>query len=114
MTVGALFLLSLFFVPLAVSVPTVATAPALVVVGALMMRGARELDWSTVDDALPAFLTMAAMPFTYSIANGISVGIVSWVVLRLLAGRRREVHPAMLVLSLLVVLFHGLGLLAPS
>ena len=72
-----LFMLSLFFVPLVVAVPAVATAPALIVVGALMMRGAREIEWASIDDSLPAFLTVAAMPFSYSIANGISLGIVS-------------------------------------
>ncbi len=109
-TVAGLFLLSLFFVPLIVAVPRVASAPALVVVGALMMQGARRIDWSRADESLPAFLTVVTMPFTYSIANGISVGIVSWVGIRLLAGRIHEVSPLMYALAGLVVAFYGLGL----
>ncbi len=105
--VGLLFLGSLFFVPVAVAVPAVATAPALIVVGALMMRGARELEWSELDEALPAFLAMASMPFTYSIANGISLGIVSYVLIKMLRGKVREVHPVLYLLALLLVLFYA-------
>ena len=101
---------SLFFVPLVVTVPALASAPALIVVGALMMRGARELDWARIDVALLAFLTVAAMPFTYSLANGISSGIASWVWIQVLAGRGRDVHPVMFVLCGLVMLFYGLGI----
>ena len=108
--VALLFLLSLFFVPLIIAVPALATAPALVVVGALMMRGARELEWARIDDSLPAFLTIAAMPFSYSIANGISLGIVSWVWIRVLAGRARDVNPVMFLLCGLLMLFYGLGI----
>lgn len=106
-TVATLFLLSLFLTPVFVAVPAVATAPALVAVGALMMRGAGEVDWTRVDHALPSFLTIATMPLTYSIANGISFGIVSYVGIKLLSGRFREVHPVMYVLGLLLVLFHA-------
>ncbi|MHC4897020.1 MAG: NCS2 family permease, partial [Planctomycetota bacterium] len=105
--VAVLFLLALFFTPLMTSVPLVATAPALIVVGALMMQGARNLDWSRIDEAVPAFLTLAIMPFTYSIANGIAFGIVSYVAIKLLLGRVREVHPLMLVLSVLLVAYYG-------
>ena len=84
-----------------------ATAPALIVVGALMMRGARELDWSQIDEAVPAFLTVATMPFTYSIANGISIGIVSYVLIKALRGRFRDVHPVMYVLAGLLILFYA-------
>ncbi len=106
--VALLFLLSLFFTPLLAAVPAVATAPALVVVGALMMRGAGELDWTRPDEAVPAFLTVAGMPFTYSIANGISLGIVSYAAIKLLSGRGREVHPLMYGLAVLLLLFYGL------
>ncbi len=102
-----LFLAALFFIPVITAVPAVATAPALVVVGALMMQGARELPWGRLDDALPAFLTIAAMPFTYSIANGIALGIVSYVALKLLAGKAQEVHALMYVLAALLVLYYG-------
>ena len=106
-TVAVLFVLSLFLTPLFVAVPAIATAPALIVVGALMMRGARELDWSRADEAIPAFLTLAVMPLTFSIANGITFGIVSYVVIKVLSGRYTQVHPLMYLLALLLVLFHG-------
>lgn len=104
--VAGLFLLSLFLTPIFVAVPAIATAPALVVVGALMMRGVRNLDWTRAEEAIPAFLTMTGMPLTYSIANGITFGIVSFVAIKLLSGRAREVHPALAVLALLLILFH--------
>lgn len=106
-TVAVLFVLALFLTPLFVAVPAIATAPALIVVGALMMRGTRDLDWIRVDEAIPAFLTIAVMPLTFSIANGITFGIVSYVGLKLLAGRYREVHPLLFLLALLLVLFHA-------
>jgi AGZA family xanthine/uracil permease-like MFS transporter len=105
--VAVLFLLSLFFTPIVIAVPAAATAPALIVVGALMMRGARELEWNDLEEAVPAFLTVAAMPFTYSIANGISLGIVSFVLIKILRGKVREVHPLMLVLTLLLIAFYA-------
>ncbi len=105
--VGILFLLSLFFTPIATAIPAVATGPALVIVGVLMMRGASELDWSKADEAIPAFLTITFMPFTFSIARGISAGIVSYVVIKLLMGRARDVHPMMYALAVLLVLFYG-------
>ncbi len=105
--VGVMFLLSLFAIPVVVAVPAAATAPALIVVGALMMHGARDLEWKEIDEALPAFLTIAAMPFTYSIANGISFGIVSFVLIKLLRGRARSVHPLMYVLAALLIAFYA-------
>ena len=107
--VAVLLLLSLFFVPTLAAIPAVATAPVLVVVGTLMMGGARELDWTRMDEALPGFLTIALMPFTYSIANGISAGIVSYAVLKPLSGRAREPHPVVYVLAVLLVLHYALG-----
>jgi AGZA family xanthine/uracil permease-like MFS transporter len=92
--------------PIFVAVPGIATAPALIVVGALMMRGAKDLDWTRADEAIPAFLTMIGMPLTYSIANGITFGIVSYVAIKLLTGRAREVHPVLLILGVLLILFH--------
>lgn len=106
-TVSVLFMLSLFLTPLLIAVPVTATAPALVIVGALMMRGAKDLDWSTIDEAVPAFLTLAVMPFTYSIANGISFGIVSWVLIKVLLGRFREVHPLMFGLCAALIAFYA-------
>ena len=105
--VAVLFLVSLFFTPLLVAVPPIATAPALVLVGALMMRGSKDLDWTAADQAVPALLTIAGMPFTYSIANGITLGLVSWVLIRILSGRFREIHPLMYLLSALLIIFYA-------
>ncbi|MFQ5525813.1 MAG: NCS2 family permease [Thermoanaerobaculia bacterium] len=106
--VGLLFLLSLFFTPVFVAVPALATAPALILVGAIMMGSSRDIEWSRVDEAIPAFLTIALMPLTYSIANGISFGIMSFVALRLVRGRVRELNPLLLILALLLAAFYAL------
>ncbi|WP_205519873.1 NCS2 family permease [Pyxidicoccus caerfyrddinensis] len=108
-TVAALFLLSLFCIPLLSAIPSVATAPALVAVGAMMMSGAVEVPWTRFDEALPAFLTVAMMPFTYSIAHGVSAGIVSYAVLKLLTGRHRDAHPVLYGLAGLLGLYHALA-----
>ncbi|HUO86361.1 MAG TPA: NCS2 family permease [Thermoanaerobaculia bacterium] len=109
LTVSFLFLLALFVTPLLAAVPVAATAPALVVVGAMMMAGARDLDWSLPADALPAFVTIVAMPFTYSIANGIAFGILTWVAIRLAAGRWREIHPLMAGLAVVLAIYYALA-----
>ena len=105
LVVAALFLLALFVTPLVTAVPAAATAPALIVVGAMMMGSVRDVEWSRIDEALPAFLTIAAMPLTYSIANGIVFGIVTYVVIKLFSGRRREVHTILYVLAGLLILY---------
>jgi AGZA family xanthine/uracil permease-like MFS transporter len=106
-TVALLFFAALVFAPIFVAVPAAATAPALVVVGALMMRGAIEIEWKRFDEAIPGFLCLAAMPFTFSIANGLALGILSWVAIRVLSGRRRDVALPLWVLAagLLAFLF---------
>lgn len=106
-TVAILFLLALFLTPVFVAVPSAATAPALIVVGAMMMRGTRDLDWTRIDESIPAFLTLAVMPLTFSIANGITFGIVSYVGIKVLSGHYREVHPLMYLLAGLLIAFHG-------
>jgi adenine/guanine/hypoxanthine permease len=106
-TVAVLFLLSIFFTPLVIAVPAMATAPALIVVGALMMQGARDIEWGRFAEALPAFLTIAAMPFTFSIANGIVIGIITYVLIHVLVGRGREVHPIMYGLALLLIVYYA-------
>jgi AGZA family xanthine/uracil permease-like MFS transporter len=108
-TTGILFLLATFFLaPVAAIIPDSATAPALIVVGVLMMQAVRHIDFVDPVKGLSAFLTIALMPFTYSIANGISVGIVFYVLLaaiRNLFGREKEkIHWLMWVLAVLVVL----------
>lgn len=101
---GFMFFLALFFSPLASLIPDAATAPALIVVGALMMESVRHIDFADFTEAMPAFLTISFMPFTYSIANGISAGLVMYPLLKLVSGRGREVHWIVYVLAVLVVM----------
>lgn len=103
-TCGVLFLLALFFTPLAGLIPDAATAPALIIVGALMMESVRHIDFSDFTEGMPAFLTIALMPFTYSIANGVSAGLVLYPLLKLISGRGRDVHWIVYVLAALVVM----------
>ncbi|PLS81686.1 permease [Candidatus Saccharibacteria bacterium] len=105
---GLLFLLALFFTPLVSIVPFEAASPALVVVGFLLIMQIREIKWNDLATGLPAFLTMVTMPFTYSIANGIGVGIVSYAVLRVAQGRVREVHPLLWVAAVLFVIYFAI------
>lgn len=102
--VALLFLLALFISPLAESVPLFATAPALLFVAILMASGLAEIDWHDLTTAAPVLITAIAMPFTYSIANGIAFGFISWTVIKLLTGRTNEVNPALIVLSILFIL----------
>ena len=104
---GIMFLLALFFIPLVTAVPALATAPALIIVGTLMMAGAREIDWVQMDEAIPAFLTVIIMPLTYSIANGITIGIVTYVLLKLFVGKTREISPVMIVLAVLLAAYYA-------
>ncbi|WP_373741387.1 NCS2 family permease [Neisseria sp.] len=90
-TVGVLLLACLWFVPLAKAVPAFATAPALLYIGVQMMRSAIEIDWQDITEAAPAFLTIAFMPFTYSIADGIAMGFISYAAIKLLCGRAKDV-----------------------
>ncbi|WP_329435743.1 NCS2 family permease [Streptomyces sp. NBC_01280] len=89
---GGLFALALFLSPLLTIVPLQAAAPALVAVGFLMMTQVKYIDWDRYDIAVPAFLTIAVMPFTYSITNGIGVGFLAYVVIKTVVGKAREVH----------------------
>lgn len=93
--VGTLFLLSILFAPLAGVIPFEATAPALVVVGFLLISAVRDIPWDDLEIAIPAFLTMVVMPFTYSITNGIGAGFVAYVVIKLTRGKGDEVRPLM-------------------
>jgi AGZA family xanthine/uracil permease-like MFS transporter len=89
---GGLFALALFLSPLLTIVPLQAAAPALVAVGFLMMTQVKHIDWDRYDIAVPAFLTIAVMPFTYSITNGIGAGFLAYVVIKTVLGKAREVH----------------------
>jgi len=105
--VGILFLLSLFFAPLASSVPVFATAPALLFVAVLMTSGLAEIDWRDITVAAPVTVTALTMPLTYSIANGIAFGFITWTVVKLLSGRFRDLNAALVILSLLFVIKLG-------
>lgn len=101
--VGILFLLTLFFSPLAGTVPAFATAPALLFVACLMARGLTEVDWEDVTEYAPAVVTAITMPLTYSIADGIAFGFISYTAIKVLSGRLSELHPAVAILGILFV-----------
>jgi adenine/guanine/hypoxanthine permease len=104
LTVAILFLAALFISPLAGSVPSYATAPALLYVAGLMMRELTEVEWEDLTEAAPAALTALAMPFTYSIANGLAFGFISYVVLKLFTGKWKDIHPATAIVAVLFVI----------
>ena len=104
LTTGAFFVLSLFFSPIFLTVPSFATAPALIIVGFMMMQQVVKLDWFDMIEAIPAFIAIMAMPFLYSISEGISLGIISYVVLHLLSGKTNKISPLMYVLAVVFVL----------
>ncbi len=102
---GLLFFLSLFLAPLAGLVPAQATAPALVIVGVLMVGGVMKIDFDDFTEALPAFLTIIFMPLAYSIADGIAFGFIAYPVVKLVAGKWKEVHWLVYLLAV-VALVH--------
>lgn len=104
LTTAIMFLLALFFSPIFSIIPGEATAPALVLVGLFMMSPIKEIDLNDYTEAIPAFLTIVMMPFAYSIAEGIVFGMVSYVVLKLITGRHKEISVVMYILALLFVL----------
>ena len=105
-TVGVLMLSGLFFTDLFAAIPQFAMASALVIIGAMMMRQAADIDWSDSEMALPAFLTICLMPFTYSIADGIAWGIISYVAIKLGMGKMDELNPVMYTLFVLMLMFY--------
>ncbi|MFE7620401.1 NCS2 family permease [Streptomyces sp. NPDC057496] len=106
---GLLFAAGLFFTPLAQIVPGPIAAAALVVIGAMMMQNARHVDWSDRSVAVPVFLTVALMPFTYSITAGVGAGVISFAAIRAAQGRFREVGAFMWVLTAVFVVYFALG-----
>src|SRR5699024_1196635 len=102
-TTGVLFGLSMFSWPLIAAVPSAATAPALMLVGALMMEGVRHIEWGDISQALPAFLTIVVMPFTFSIAEGVSIGIIAYAAIKLFTGRVKEAHWLIYLLAALLL-----------
>ncbi|WEG08066.1 NCS2 family permease [Microbacterium horticulturae] len=106
---GVLFLLAMFITPLTSIVPTEVAASALVVVGALMMSQIRRIDFSDMSVLVPVFITVAVMPFTYSIANGIGAGFIAWVVIRSLAGKARQISPLLWIVAAGFAIFFARG-----
>jgi AGZA family xanthine/uracil permease-like MFS transporter len=102
---GVMFLLTTFLAPLVAVIPYEAATPALVIVGFLMMTQIRNIDWDDMGIALPAFLTIILMPFTYNISVGIGVGFVTHVIIRAIQGRAKEVHPLLWLVSGLFVIY---------
>ncbi|MBC3186427.1 NCS2 family permease [Corynebacterium sp. zg-331] len=105
---GLLFLAAMFLTPLYSVVPIEAAAPVLVVVGAMMMAQVRDIEWDHFEVALPAFLTIVVMPFTYSIANGIGVGFITFTLMSVAAGKIRQVHWIMWLVSALFVVYFAM------
>ena len=103
-TTGALFVLAVFLAPFALAIPAEATAPALIIVGVLMVGTIKQIDFDDFAEALPAFLTIAVMPFTYSIANGIAAGLIFYPIVKIITGKAKEVHPAVYILAILFIL----------
>ena len=108
MTTGILFLLAVILAPVAGIVPSAATAPALIIVGVFMMKGVLKIDWSDMETAIPCFLTIAMMPFAYSISDGICFGIISYTLIKLARGKAKEVPVLMYILSVLFILSYVL------
>jgi AGZA family xanthine/uracil permease-like MFS transporter len=106
---GLLFLVAMFFTPLINLVPFEAVAPALVVVGFMMVSQVGKIDWQDWGIAIPAFLTFTLMPFTYSIANGLGAGFIAYVLIRTFQGRVRDIHPLMWAVAAAFLLFFGIG-----
>jgi len=108
LTIAVLFLAALFISPLAGSVPGYATAPALLYVAGLMMRELTDIEWGDVTEATPAALTALMIPFTYSIANGLAFGFISYVVIKTFTGRVKDVHLATWLVAILFVVRYTL------
>ncbi|ABR55463.1 Xanthine/uracil/vitamin C permease [Methanococcus vannielii SB] len=102
--VAALFLLSMFFHPFVAAIPGYATAPALIIVGALMISAIRKIDLEDITESVPAFITLITIPLTYSIATGLQLGFIFYPLIKIIAGRAKEVHPIVYLLAILFAL----------
>jgi AGZA family xanthine/uracil permease-like MFS transporter len=107
--VAALFLLTLFFSPLAGMIPAYASAAALLYVAVVMTRGLSEIEWDDLTESAPAVVTALAMPFTYSIATGIGLGFIVYALCKIASGRIGEAKPVVVVLALLFALKFAIG-----
>lgn len=104
-TAGILFLPFMFFSPLLSIIPPVASSIALVLVGSFMMIPLAQIRWRKADEAIPCFLTLVLIPFTYSLSTGISFGFISWTVLKLLSGKGQETNPILIIITLFSLFF---------
>lgn len=111
-TTGLAFLVSIFFAPVISMVPSEAVAPVLTMVGFLMMSQIVEIDWDDLENAIPAFLTLIFMPFSYSITAGIGMGFICWVLMKVFAGKARQVNPMLWVVSALFVVYFAESLIS--
>ena len=102
-TVAALFALALLFSPVFLAIPSAATAPALVIVGVMMMTPVAKIDWENYSESIPAFITVLMMPVAYSISDGILLGVISYVLLNACAGKFKKISPTMWVLAALFI-----------
>jgi len=105
---GVLFLLSIFLAPIVTMIPSEAAVPALVLVGFLMMQQVKGIDWDDLDVAIPAFLTIVLMPFTYSITVGIGAGFLVYVLIKIVRGKTADVHPLLWVIASIFVLYFAI------
>ena len=103
--VAGMFLIGMLFVPLAYFIPSAATAPALIIVGFFMISMINKIEWDDFEEALPAFLTITAMTFTFSISKGIGFGFISYCIIKAVTGKWREIHPIIWIVSAIFVLY---------
>ena len=103
-TVGVLFVLSLFLAPLFIAIPSQATGAVLIIVGVMMASCFKEIDFEDYTNAIPAFLTIIMMPFAYSISDGIVFGVISYIILKLFTGKRKEISLTTVILGLVFLL----------
>lgn len=107
LTTAVLFLLALFFSPLVAMVGSykVVTAPALVVVGSMMMRNVTKIDWSNPAESIPSFLILLGIPLSFSIANGLAIGFIAYPIIKLIAGQRKDIKPLMVLMAVVMVAY---------
>lgn len=104
--VGILFIAFMFLAPIAGIIPSAATAPAVIIVGVFMMGGVMNINWKDLEIAIPCFLTIAMMPFAYSISDGIAFGFISYTIIKLVRGKGKEVSPVLYIISILFIIMY--------
>jgi AGZA family xanthine/uracil permease-like MFS transporter len=104
LVVGCCFVIAMFFSPLFLSIPSAATAPALIIVGLLMAEQIKNVNFDDFSESIPAFVCMIMMPLTYSISNGILIGMITYVLMNMICGKFKKLSPAMYILAALFIL----------